>query len=155
MTDSKKGRCPKCCPDGGAYFDREYDVDLGRDVWVCRNCWDRTPVRTRTKTTPTDVSPAQRRTIDRIVSEAVARGGDRPDAVPVDYEEKLSERGDVMVSFRLSFPDLPETAFGNVFPDFFFFFVGRNGGAYSYRKHSERSRKVRRLPVRYASEARV
>lgn len=42
-----KGKCPKCCPDGGAYFDlesrRAEDGSLTKTVRVCRNCGHELP----------------------------------------------------------------------------------------------------------------
>ena len=43
----KTGACPRCCPDGGAIFDANFDYVTPPyiPVWICRNCGAETPGR--------------------------------------------------------------------------------------------------------------
>lgn len=61
--NSKRGKCPECCPDGGAIFSLDFDADLNR-VWQCNNCGYQKPV---SRLKPLDKpSPGMQRTIDRL-----------------------------------------------------------------------------------------
>lgn len=44
---TSRGRCPRCCPDGGAVFGFDYGDTRAEDGWVCRNCGYRKPARSR------------------------------------------------------------------------------------------------------------
>lgn len=44
---TSRGRCPRCCPDGGAVFGFEYGATRAGDAWVCRNCGYQRPARKR------------------------------------------------------------------------------------------------------------
>lgn len=64
MTASKtlRGKCPRCCPDGGACFERQYD-----GTKKCNNCHLIVPMR-KVKSVGETLSPSQRRVIDRVVA---------------------------------------------------------------------------------------
>jgi len=59
------GKCPNCCPEGGAIFTLQYDFESDSTVKRCSNCGHKLPFR-RIKATgkPT---PSQQKVIDRIV----------------------------------------------------------------------------------------
>jgi hypothetical protein len=59
MAKTLRGKCPFCCPDGGAEF-RHYGITK-----VCVNCGHEYPVRQRRK--PTGSNKVQKRAIERIL----------------------------------------------------------------------------------------
>ncbi len=62
-TKTLHGRCPNCCPDGGACFDRVF----GDDGWAkkCTNCFHIYPIRKAKKQTAPNAT--QGRVIARLV----------------------------------------------------------------------------------------
>lgn len=38
MRNKKIAKCPRCCPDGGACFQADWNGDLENPVWKCCNC---------------------------------------------------------------------------------------------------------------------
>ena len=69
-TKTMRGKCPKCCPDGGAIFSREYEPVGDTDKWhwvkKCRNCGFEKPIR-KTNYKPDGPNAKQQRIITRIV----------------------------------------------------------------------------------------
>lgn len=59
-----RGKCPRCCPDGGACFKVEYDYDTGKDVKKCTNCYLMLPLR-RVKASGKPTTK-QQEVIDRV-----------------------------------------------------------------------------------------
>ncbi len=55
-----RGKCPRCCPDGGACF------EIFSDVKKCTNCHLEIPRRKYTKSGT--VTPCQQKTIDKILA---------------------------------------------------------------------------------------
>lgn len=64
-TDRKKGRCPRCCPDGGAYFRRELTADGW--VWECNNCGTEIPCRKGPNREPAKPTATQERILERML----------------------------------------------------------------------------------------
>lgn len=65
-TKTIRGKCPNCCPDGGAEFKLEYDYDIDKIVKCCCNCGHKLPFRLVKPTGK--ITPSQRKVIDRITS---------------------------------------------------------------------------------------
>ena len=58
-------KCPICCPDGGAIFTVQYDLDNDSTIKRCNNCGYKLPFR---QVKPTGkLTPSQQKVIDRIV----------------------------------------------------------------------------------------
>jgi hypothetical protein len=59
-----RGKCPRCCPDGGAYFRGGFNDEM---EWgkVCENCGHWRPIRALR--IPSRPNARQQRIIDRIV----------------------------------------------------------------------------------------
>jgi len=73
----KRGRCPKCCPDGGAIFERTYDFEgnypegseedkYGAEVWKCLNCGYTTRVQKQARKGSKGITRSQERQIRRL-----------------------------------------------------------------------------------------
>jgi hypothetical protein len=61
-----RGKCPNCCPDGGAVFHLEYDFETHAMVKSCMNCHHKLPFR---KITPTGkATPSQEKALNRIMT---------------------------------------------------------------------------------------
>lgn len=58
----KTGKCPKCCPEGGAIFHAEsnynYETEKFDRVWICQNCGEKLPRRVVSRK-PTKPTPTQ------------------------------------------------------------------------------------------------
>jgi hypothetical protein len=65
-TKTIRGKCPNCCPDGGACFELDYDYDTDSTVKRCQNCGHKLPFR-RIKGTG-QITPSQKKVIDRVTS---------------------------------------------------------------------------------------
>lgn len=68
-TKTLRGKCPRCCPDGGACFTREYDHDEnGNWSWVkkCNNCFLVLPIRKVVASGKP--SKSQQRVLDKITN---------------------------------------------------------------------------------------
>ena len=66
-----RGKCPRCCPDGGALFDRAYDDEVKHLGKRCQNCGLWLPVR-KTNYKPAAPNQRQQWTIEQL---AEAFGG--------------------------------------------------------------------------------
>jgi hypothetical protein len=60
-----RGKCPNCCPDGGAIFHLKYDFEISALVKSCMNCGHKLPYRT-IKSTGKE-TPSQKRVIARVL----------------------------------------------------------------------------------------
>jgi hypothetical protein len=65
MSDSKRGKCERCCPDGGAIFSAAYGGDL-QPVWRCNNCNFAKP-RTSYKRASSSPTPSQTKVLARLL----------------------------------------------------------------------------------------
>lgn len=63
---TKRGKCPRCCPDGGAIFTDESRLEDHKfiPVWACNNCPQTIPRRTNKPTGKQ--SKAQATTVARL-----------------------------------------------------------------------------------------
>ncbi len=65
MTKTLRGRCPRCCPNGGACFRKTWNDD-GQRVKECLNCHLMLPIRTIKKTGKPNAT--QQRRLDHIIA---------------------------------------------------------------------------------------
>jgi len=68
-----RGKCPNCCPDGGAIFDRDYDDAGERYGKRCLNCGLWLPTKKAADPNPVAPNATQQAWIDRL---AAAFGGE-------------------------------------------------------------------------------
>ncbi len=66
MKHRKYAKCPRCCPDGGAIFHREYRDSDNHPVWVCCNC--SFVKKARLVAAPDHPTPGQERIIHRLAN---------------------------------------------------------------------------------------
>lgn len=63
---TKRGKCPNCCPDGGAILTVALDAEL-KPVWRCNNCFTETPRQHRRKADESSpLTPSQLKAITKI-----------------------------------------------------------------------------------------
>lgn len=61
-----RGKCPRCCPDGGACFSSAYDYDSEKYVKQCNNCGHQLPFRKSPNRKPTGPNARQTRLVERL-----------------------------------------------------------------------------------------
>lgn len=69
--DTKRGRCPNCCPDGGAIFKAEVDFNEAGElvrVWKCCNCPQRLPRKTYRRESA-KMTASQAKVFDRLAAD--------------------------------------------------------------------------------------
>lgn len=76
----KHGKCPGCCPTGGAIFDATVDYSADTDdlsqcppIWKCANCGHEMPRRVHKRPTEDRITPAQAKAIERLKQQIVVR----------------------------------------------------------------------------------
>jgi hypothetical protein len=134
----KSGGCPKCfskhiyASSVFNYGDEEGNGASYQPIWSCECCGSKFPRQLR-KRRVNEITPAQKRAIERAKSFAISWYGNKETRTIVDEETFLKQDGEVRVTFRVVRTDCPQDS-GLYLLDqkLCQFWVGRRGGFYGY-----------------------
>lgn len=136
-SNRKTGKCPSCCPNGGAIFERDMDwnVEVGPGevrphVWRCCNCGHTMTLR-KSPELPTKPTAAQLKAIEAIKAEIFRMRSYNGNQA--DYEFKRcemnfqAETGNVFLVTEFGKKN-DEGTVGSITRDYRHFVIGIKGG---------------------------